>query len=264
MIKKSRFLTFLLSFVPGLGHIYLGLYIRGAAFLLAEFLVALLIGILAGVMNIGSAQFIGFLIPLIWLVSMVDALTLVSRINAGHFQQEGSSLALQDNIMGFQNKKAIAMMLSIIPGAGHMYLDLQLQGVQLMGAFFLCIFLTDWLQLGLFMVFVPIIWFFGMFDAMHKASSEEVPEDKSILPAAWLKDNGLWIKNKGRFLGYTLIVVGCYLLFERIILPEISIQWDLQFGQSLQTGIVALLLILGGIKLIMGNKKEKIDEKGDL
>jgi TM2 domain-containing membrane protein YozV len=71
-----------------------------------------------------------------------------------------------------QNKKVIAMFLSIIPGVGHLYLGMQRQGIELMASFFLLFYLTDWVRFSGFMILAPIIWFYSLFDVMHKVSGE--------------------------------------------------------------------------------------------
>lgn len=79
-----------------------------------------------------------------------------------------------------KNKKFNAMFFSIIPGAGHMYLNLPKQGIQLMSLFFLSIFISDWLNFGFFGVLAPIIWFYSFFDAVHKANQEQPAEDGTL------------------------------------------------------------------------------------
>jgi hypothetical protein len=65
------------------------------------------------------------------------------------------------------NKRLTAMMLSIIPGAGHMYIGLIKQGIELMLSFFVCIYLTSFFNTGFFAIFLPVIWFFSMFDILR-------------------------------------------------------------------------------------------------
>ncbi len=51
-----------------------------------------------------------------------------------------------------RKNKTIAMLLSMFPGAGHMYLGLQKRGLQLMAAFLFSVYFMDALRLSLFFV----------------------------------------------------------------------------------------------------------------
>lgn len=72
-MKKSKGLTFFLSFVPGAGHLYLGLMNRGLQFLVLFF----------GTIFISSmfiTELFGFLLPIIWFYCLFDALQQYNRI----------------------------------------------------------------------------------------------------------------------------------------------------------------------------------------
>lgn len=156
----------------------------------------------------------------------------------------------------------LTFMFSMLPGAGHMYLGLLKQGVQLMILFFLSIFLADWLRLNILVVFAPVIWFYSFFDAMNKLALDELPNDELFF-SSWFSTEGSWIRNKAKFIGYTLIILGIILLFERIMVPELEklINWKIR--EYIQTGIVALLFIAGGVKLISGHKVKSLEGNGD-
>ncbi len=68
-----------------------------------------------------------------------------------------------DEMKKNQIKKTIAMALSIIPGAGHMYLGYQKKGLIIMGGFFFTIFFMGWLNISLFLFVLPLIWFYSFF-----------------------------------------------------------------------------------------------------
>lgn len=261
MKKKNKFLTFLLSCIPGLGHLYLGFNTRGGIFLFAEiaavfFTVTMQAG--GGYINIFA-----IVIPIIWIASMVDSMVLVDKINMVAGSEDNELEGIASIEVEKQNKKVIAMVLSIIPGAGHMFLRLQRQGIQLMTIFFMSFFLTDWLEITLFMVFVPIVWFFSLFDVMYKASGQDVEEnnDDDILLLSWFKGSSIFIRDKAKFIAYALIGIGCYLLLEKIVLREIAL--DERIVSYIKTGVVAFLFIAGGIKLISGSKSTVDFVEGD-
>jgi hypothetical protein len=161
-----------------------------------------------------------------------------------------------------RNKKFTAMFFSIIPGAGHMYLNLPKQGVQLMSLFFAAIFLSDWLNLGIFGIIIPIIWFYSFFDAGHKASMEYPVQDGTLEILKGFNSNAILSKDLNKVIGYGLIVIGIIALVERTIFPLLT---DLNFGNTfkhfiysfrsfLRTGVVSALLIMFGFKLLSGSK----------
>ncbi|NLL52508.1 MAG: hypothetical protein GX248_07390 [Peptococcaceae bacterium] len=257
MRKKSKFLTFILSFVPGLGHIYLGLIQRGLLFLVATALVVLsafFIGIL-GVFY-GPLPLVFF--PFIWLAALVDSIILADRINRQMLEAKPAgteyvpaSNMLEDELK-MQNHKILAVIFSMIPGAGHMYLGQMIKGIQLMAAFLLALYLSDFLNLSLLMMFLPLLWFYSVFDVLHRVSNADKFQDsaslKSYFPAGELSGKA------GKYIGIGLVVIGCLMILERIVLPQLQIMLDARFADYLRTGIIAILFIAGGIRLMMGNK----------
>jgi len=74
MTKKSVGLTFVLSWVPGLGHLYLGLNSRGLQLMAAAFACIVLIPVVPLVFP--------FVLALVWFGSLFDALQRAAVINA--------------------------------------------------------------------------------------------------------------------------------------------------------------------------------------
>ncbi|MEW6622958.1 MAG: hypothetical protein AB1420_07515 [Bacillota bacterium] len=260
MKKKSKLLTFILSFIPGLGQIYLNHTVRGLIFLFAAIGTILATFILVEVFGFWSGQGLLILLPIIWLVAMVDSMILVGRINDNWTGDGSEQNQLNHMELTKQNRQLIAMALSVIPGAGHMFLGLQKQGIQLMTMFFFIIFFTDTLRLSFLMFTLPIIWFFGVFDTLKKVSSDEPLEDEDILLLSWIKGESNWSMGRHRVIGYGLIGLGLILILNRVAFPLISefISW--RISQYAQTGLIALLFIIGGIKMLMGSKEEAGEE----
>ncbi len=161
-----------------------------------------------------------------------------------------------------KNRKSTAMFFSIIPGAGHMYLNLPKQGVQLMSLFFGSIFLNDWLHLGIFGIITPIIWFYSFFDAGHKASMEYPVQDGTLEILKGFNSHNFLSKDLNKLIGYGLIVIGVIALVERTLFPLLT---DLNLGNTfrqfiysfrsfLRTGVISALLIIFGFKLLSGSK----------
>lgn len=262
---KSKFLTFVLSFLPGLGHIYLGFSTRGGIFMIAE-LVAIGIVILLGNTGLfeGNTMAIPiFLIPIVWIASLVDSMSLADKLNdIARCNDDGKRDVLFEQLEK-QNKKTIAMVLSIIPGAGHMFLGLQRQGLQLMTIFFFSFFITDWLSLSIFLPIIPIIWFFGFFDAMNKAAGNDSGDDGDVMFVKYFRTGKPLIKNTSKYLAYALIAIGCLLLADKIILPELQRYISFNFREYFKVILLSLLFIAGGVKLLIGTESKEVAEESN-
>lgn len=164
------------------------------------------------------------------------------------------------------NKSKFAtIVLSIVPGLGHLYLGFQERGLQFMLAFFLSIFLIDWLQLSLFAFLLPVIWFYSLFDALQCLSQGEPPQ---VLRSPWI-----WILDKQRWVGIGLIVLGGLILFNRMVIPWLEIYLTYRTLRMISASLMALLFIAGGIRLALGKplpaprengmQAERVSRKGD-
>lgn len=258
MKEKSKFIAFILSFLPGLSHVYLG-YKERALIFFGLFFGAIIsvagVSILAG--DDDYFILLLFIYPLLWFISMVDAVSLTD--NHRHEHEGNGEEGLFNGInhpdesswFNLSNKKLITVALSMIPGAGHMYLGLQNRGLALMTFFFFSAFLMGWLRMTVFVFVLPVIWFYSLFDAFHRVENNQLPQENN-----WGFDNNelqyfSWFHKHPQWIGWGLIIMGCFVVFERIISPLLT--W--QMRGYLQTGIVALLLIGGGIKLLIGSSE---------
>ncbi|MDM5329222.1 hypothetical protein [Neobacillus sp. CF12] len=261
--ESERFYTIVLSFVPGLGHFQLGLMNRGLTLLAAFLGLGIMVIFITALSN--RSEFLVFLagLPIIWVYGFFDS---VQQLNK---KQRGEELIDRTIFEDFETRredgkksKSIATFLSIFPGAGHLYLGLQKRGIQLMAAFLFSIYILDVLRLGIFLFLIPIIWFYSFFDAMQNVSKygEEEIEDVPIIS---------YLINHQKWVGIGLVVMGIYYLFLNVIIPVFApllsnmIQIDLMYWvQSyFQTGIVCVLLIGGGIKLLSGSKQKREEKK---
>ncbi|WFD11491.1 hypothetical protein [Tepidibacter hydrothermalis] len=272
MNRKNKLITFLLSIIPGLSHVYLDNIQRGAIFFASLVCNLFMMFFTIEILGIYEGEALAIVFPIIWLIGMVDSMVLVDKINKGYIGSVEEYNKEFDLLWGskIKNKKVIAMLLSIIPGAGHMYLNLKEQGVQLMSAFFLPFFLTDFLDANFFLILVPIVWFYSIFDAMHKASQENL-EETNISIFSSLTENTFLTKEKSKIFGYILISIGCIAIFQNILIDGfdtlikhlgitkyISIY---TLKRYLTSGSIGILFIIGGIKLIRGSKKNNSYKK---
>ncbi|QHS24233.1 hypothetical protein GWK91_15605 [Virgibacillus sp. MSP4-1] len=254
--KQERFLTIILSFIPGVGHFHLGLNYRGLTFLAGFFGLGTMI--LFVTILTGQPGFLIFALglPIIWIYSLFDTIQLLNK------QQNGEELADRSIMEDFEQQrasgrksKATTTVLSIFPGAGHMYLGLQKRGLQLMIGFLLSIYILDVLRISLFLFLVPVIWFFSFFDALQQQSRHEVGEAKDTPIIGYFANHQRW-------LGIGLILLGLFFIVDSILMPAFgpyvmeAFHLDIRhyYERYLQLVIVCLLLIGGGIRLLMGSK----------
>lgn len=256
--RKSKFLTFLFSFIPGLGHVYLDHSARGAIFFMAA-VGDVLLTIFLGITGYFYEPITLVALPVIWLIGLVDSFILVDKINmsADINRASGNQMSVFDN-NGFKKesntmstKVLLSTLMSVVPGLGHMYLGLMKRGIQLMAAFFIAWYFVNSLRVSAFMVLIPIIWAYSVFDAMHKASSEEELQDEGLFATI----PGL-TKNMSKIIGYILIVVAFIMVFQSVAIPLISDYIGYRLGEYFRTIIIALVFFIGGIKLLRDTKKE--------
>ncbi|MBX5436669.1 MAG: hypothetical protein IRZ33_05565 [Alicyclobacillaceae bacterium] len=87
MTRKSRTLTFVLSWLPGLGHLYLGLNKRGLQFMGAFFACIILNPLLPFVFP--------FVLAILWFCCLFDALQKVAVVNEMASRQGSSPISEQ-------------------------------------------------------------------------------------------------------------------------------------------------------------------------
>lgn len=252
--EGERFFTILLSFVPGLGHLHLGLLHRGLSFLMAFFGSFAMMVFVASITN--ESVFLMFLLilPVIWVYCMFDAVQHVHRKQAGEILQDRTLFEeLEMGRVAGRRSKVLATLLSAFPGAGHLYLGLQKRGMQLMFLFLGSIYVLDLLHLSVFLFMIPLIWFYSFFDGLQCSSryGREPLVDQPIF-----KD---WARHQ-RLIGFGIAALGLYYLAIRLVIPQLNELFPNAFmtyeiRSYLNTVIVSLLLIFGGLKLLFGKQR---------
>ncbi|NQX62016.1 hypothetical protein [Paenibacillus qinlingensis] len=254
--RQERSKVLILSFIPGVGHFWLGLMQRGLTAMISFFGIAILVFFITIMTH--NEGFIVFLLvlPVLWFYTMFDALKQLDRKQAGFELVDRSMFEdFQRDEHGRKNR-TLATIIAIFPGAAHLYLSLTKRGIQLMAVFLFSIYVLDVLRLSLFFFLIPILWFFSFFDALQSISKYE----NGTLTDKPLVEN--WTAYQ-RLIGVVLIVLGGYYVFSEFfvqflyqVLPA-SRNYMYLLNNFSQTLIVALLLIGGGIRLLM-NRKQKL------
>ena len=135
-----------------------------------------------------------------------------------------------------------------------MYLGLQRRGVQLMAAFLFSIYILDVLHLSIFLFLIPIIWFFGFFDALQQLGKVEQGTAEDVPLVGWLLHHPRWV-------GIGLLALGLFYILDSVTIPTLEavlndIRYRMWYQRYFQTTVVSLVLVLGGLKLLFGSKKK--------
>lgn len=140
--------------------------------------------------------------------------------------------------------KFLVFLFSLCPGVGHMYLRAMNRGLQFMLLFFGSIFLLDLIPFGVFPFWIPIIWFYAMFDSLQLAEEEEI-SDRLLVE---------WGKLKISWLGTGLIVLGL-LFFADNVLPRLFSHYlNVYSWYTLRSAFMAMILMGSGLILLLGRK----------
>lgn len=257
---SERFFTILLSFVPGLGHLHMGLLQRGLSFLIGFFGLAIMLLFMAVISGEEVILLFLLLLPVMWLYCMFDAVQHIHRKQAGEILEDKTLFEqIEHGRSHGKRSKVIATLLAAFPGAGQMYLGLQKRGLQLMVIFLGSIYILDLLNLSLFLFLIPVIWFYSFFDGLQQASKygREPLYDKPVVE--------MWTRYQ-RWIGAVLLFLGVYYILLRLVVPELASRFEsLQIFYDLQsymnTLVVSLILIGGGLKLLFSPKRK--DDEGE-
>ncbi len=163
--------------------------------------------------------------------------------------------------------------LALLPGAAHMFMGFFRQGISLMTAFFALIAVGSTLELTIFLLMVPVLWFYSFFDALNKNSQpDSVFQD--------LEDHYLFISGIEDFkavpfskyrtiFAAVIILFGIYLLLDNVVdileLLGFGISYEvyrLLFHNVPQLAIGILIIWLGSC-LIRG-KRSSLSQKEDI
>lgn len=261
--EAERFYVIVLSFVPGLGHFQLGLMNRGLTFLVGFLGLGVMVFFITIMTHIDGLLIFMALLPVIWVYSFFDSIQQLNKKQKGEKMIDRSVLEdFEERRESGKKSKSVATLFSVFPGAGHLYLGLQKRGIQLMAGFLFSIYILDLLRLGFFFFLIPLIWFYSFFDGLQKASKmDEGPmEDTPIITG---------IAQQQKWFGFGLVAIGVYFFASNIAVPAAGTylqQWlgnnfEYWFRDYFQKGLVCVLLIGGGIKLLSGSKKEKVREE---
>jgi TM2 domain-containing membrane protein YozV len=186
----------------------------------------------------------------------------MERWNASHQKQS----AFEPFGTGPRKNKIIAGLLSfLIPGTGQLYLGLMQRGMMIMLLLILNIFAIVYFSTSsstsiplivLFSLFVPVIYFYNIFDALQQ--TDKVNGHWNGLYTDPLSEAGTTLKqplkrlSKGSTLGYVLVIGGIFLF-----LVSNKPTWLNQVFDMLGSSIGAIVLIVVGVVMFVRESTKK-------
>lgn len=106
------------------------------------------------------------------------------------------------------------------------------------------------------LMIAPILWFYSIFDILQKVSHPDKYQESVFFSDIFRESQ--FSGKAGKYLGLGLVVIGCIMIFDKIVLPQIAILFNYEIREYFRTGIIALLFIAGGIKLMTGSKEKPV------
>lgn len=152
--------------------------------------------------------------------------------------------------------KFYTALLSIVPGAGHMYLGLMKKGLQFMFIFFSVIIITDLIYSAKSLTILNIvIWFYAFFDAYH---TRKKLESGKIVEEDLFKE--LRLSNlRPKYIGMGFIVIGGIVFIQQVIIELLSLGVMVippYIRGVILDSIFPILLIVLGIIILISMKRE--------
>lgn len=177
-----------------------------------------------------------------------------------------------------KKNKFFTFCFSMIPGAGEMYLGFYKMGISLMLLFWGSIAIGGFLNLGISLFFLPVIWFYSFFHVhnLNALPDEEfyALQDMWLVPVASDMDsiNG-WLRKFKRPLSVLVILMGFSMLWNVIMnvihrfanyfsIPDEFYPVINTFSDAIPQAILAVAVILAGFYLIR-SKKEALQQEED-
>ncbi len=168
-----------------------------------------------------------------------------------------------------KKNKFLTFCFSFMPGAGEMYMGFFKTGISLMCLFLFSVVVLSVLRFDEFAVSLGvIIWFYGFFHANHLAalSDEEFAEikDSYLFTDEDFGARISWTSKYQKVIAGLLIAAGVILLWNTAtdivadFLPEYIWQLMAAIGDYVPRIIVAVLIMIVGVKLIIGRKVQLV------
>ncbi|MGE5590055.1 MAG: hypothetical protein ACM3ZA_05505 [Bacillota bacterium] len=152
----------------------------------------------------------------------------------------------------------LAFVLSLVPGVGHMYLELMRRGLSFTVIFFGAVTLSVVLQTGELMAFLgPVIYFYSIFDAMQHRRRINAGEPVADRPVATWRQVESWLRLRPgqtqTLVAYLLILFGALKLLQNLT------PWYRIFPYNPISSLSPLLIVGIGLWLLLAGRERTSD-----
>jgi hypothetical protein len=182
-----------------------------------------------------------------------------------------------------KKNRFLTFVLSLIPGCGLMYLGYMKKGLQIMLmtvtagylAYFTDAVFFDWLMI-IFLLLLPVIWFYQIFDAMHSLTRMRKKEIETPSDDGFFFPEGIFaitpVKNRtvAKATALVLIVIGIMgIIYGALNNLYYFIGWEMQntildlMRRFVVPALASIVLIAVGIKLLKGSKTDNMKVSDD-
>lgn len=251
---KSRVKTFILSIVPGIGHIYIGDTNRGLIFFAALAALGFCESFIRGGQHIfGSMDsFINTIFPLVWVYQALDAQLTLSKIGNGRIN------LLDEREEKERNNELIVTLLSVIPGLGHFYIGKKRKGEQLFVIFLIAYLAAAIISIDIVQLALPVIIIYSILDIKNESGSLNSSFfNNSDSDSVLAEYENVGFDRIGKILGVILIVGGIFLIADRIALEFFNYEIIRRIKDYISLVFSALIIIGIGIKLLFSTGSSK-------
>lgn len=179
--------------------------------------------------------------------------------------------------MKLKGNSFFAFWFSLIPGAGQMYMGFMKQGMTLMSTLLLLIVLSIGFNTPIFLIAIPVLWFYSFFDVHHKRALPEEEfiklEDVSFLNGEVFQTIEGYVGGKSKvIIAGVLIFLGIYILYQNL-LDGIYLLFPMlgdfayvlrEITSRIPSILIALAIIYVGYRMIVNKKKEMDDTTNEV
>ncbi len=153
----------------------------------------------------------------------------------------------------------LTFLFALVPGAGQMYYGYMQRGLSLITLFCLSFGLAYTMDIYLFLVVCAIVWMYSFFDVydLLRCANAGQPRQDGLMLLGSMADIKKTIPRNGKLLGWILIGLGVYGVYELVIRDLLFPLFRMMFGDrawgilhNIPGIVVSVLFIAAGVWLL--------------
>lgn len=157
---------------------------------------------------------------------------------------------------------------SCMCGCGQMYQGYMKRGLSLLLALFGLIAVAGFLSMGPLAFFTPVVWLYAFFDSYNlrrQIAQDSAPEDAYLFGLSDMDSRQMTalLKKRHSVIGWVLVIVGAYLLYDTVIRRLGGLLWDWLYYflcYDLPRMVMTVLVIALGVWFIRGPRARAVPE----